>query len=186
MVLSAILASRRWAIFVTAAFSVYVGGSVFFAINGYSIWFSRWGAFGTVVGVLYFAKQLNAMNGALLEERLQIIQSDFLDWQKITLYQHLDALNSIQQPSEIDANILRTQERVEHLENTTPEFSQVMSSQFDITQMVSRVEDRSLVRKLVIIVVSTLQWGFGDLPVNRIFNCGEWSCLIAGNCHVDP
>lgn len=151
------LASRS-RLLVIAALTVWISVSILALIAGDAGHFSRAGAVGTGLVLAAFAVTTSARQA----------------YQTYLMKGLVLALRS---------NLRDTEGRPLMLPKAQPEDPEVAARDFDhqleaVGRLFARLDRRSVsarVTEVASVFVSTLQWGYGDLVLNR-FHCGAWTC----------
>jgi hypothetical protein len=148
----------RWLVLI--ALAVWISTSVMALIADDAGHFSRAGAVGTGLVLAAFAVSTAARQGYqthLLKGLILILRTNLRD----------------------------TEGRPLMLPRATPEDPETASRDYDhnleaVGRLFARLERRSGQARLVevsSVVVSTLQWGYGDLVMNKL-HCGAWTCPV--------
>ena len=177
------------------AICFWIGISIYVWTDGDALMFQRLGALGTAIAAAYFAFVIQSPPYPVgLRERLSISNNQ-LNYQaeatRVALNNStilaVSLKKGLQQNNQtVPASIAALSEKtlVEHAARTGPlppeqwemRGAELLGQGVSADTEVVRVAFLSGVFQAGVVVVSTLQWGFGDMLVNKLKLCGNWTC----------
>jgi hypothetical protein len=178
-----------------SAICFWVGISIYYWSDGEALLFQRQGALGTAVAAVYFAFVIHSLPYPVgLRERLSIF-NDQMNFQaeatrvalNNTTILAANLKKSLEQNNQtVPASVaaLSAQTLFEHAAKSGPlpleqwelRGAELLGQGVSHDSEVVRVAFLSGVFQAAVVVVSTLQWGFGDWAVNFFMLCGKITC----------